>query len=153
MSSSSVLRAWWTSQSMTGPEYMRSSLGCGGWRGGCPPPRRGYDLRQRFDLIGADLVGDGVMQDLDRLVDGCIRIRRDLAGRLSDALDVGGIALLLGRHGLGVRQRVAERLVERRREVEEAVRLRDLLARRDEARAVGDERLVVIAFDDLQQAP
>src|SRR5690348_2142721 len=154
ISSSSELRAWWTSQSTTGPEYIR-----GKWspfhegRADAAPPCLLICLTERFDLIRPYLVRHGVMQDLDRLVDRCIRIGGDLTCRLTDALNVRGVPLLLRRHRLRVGQRVAKCLVERRCEVQEAVRLRNLLARGHEARAVRDEDLVVVLFHDLKQSP
>src|SRR5207245_7807229 len=156
ISSASVLRAWWTSQSMTGPEYMIDAPfggedGVQGGHGARPAPR--LELLQSFDLIGANLVGHGVVQDLDRRVNRCVRIRRDLSCRLPDALHPRRVTLLLGGNQLGVRKRVAERLVEGRREVEEAIRVSDRLARWDEARAVGEVGLVVVALDDFDQTP
>src|SRR5436190_1353596 len=148
ISSASVFLAWWTSQSMTGPEYMVEVLafpdGAAGRIGVRPAP--GVSLSQSLDVTRADLIGHRVMQDLDGLVDRGIGIGRDLPSRLADALHVCGIALLLRRHGLGVRQRVAERLVEGRRVVQKSVGLGDCLAWRDETRAIGDEDLVVVAF-------
>src|SRR5438445_10726016 len=101
MSSASVLRAWWTSQSMTGPEYMAEAgllMVSPAGRTKSALPRLG--LLQCLDLVLADLIGDRVMQDLDRRVNRCVGIRRDLARRLPDALHPRRVALLLRRDAL-----------------------------------------------------
>src|SRR5437879_6032321 len=140
---------------MTGPEYMGCSPRFSGWcgRAEVSPRWPGVSLGESLDVTCADLVGHRVMQDFDGLVDRGVGIGCDLTRRLPDALDIGGIPLLLRRHWLRVRQRVAERLVERRRVVQEPVGLGDGLARWDETRAVGDEDLVVVGLHDFDQTP
>src|SRR6266571_8877727 len=72
ISSASVFRAWWMSQSMMGPEYMACVWSPyilfteGQGRTAIRPCLD--ELVQRFDLTGADLVGDCVVQDLERRV-------------------------------------------------------------------------------------
>src|SRR5207245_10683808 len=66
ISSSSRLRAWCTSQSMTGPEYINESsfLRDEEARSGRAPAPSSVVSLQGLDLIRADLVGHRVTQDL-----------------------------------------------------------------------------------------
>src|SRR5437763_9499750 len=92
----------------------------------------------RLDCFRAELVHQRVVKRLDRVANRGRRVRSKLARRLSDSLNPHGVPGLVGWDDAGIGKSGGERRIEGGRVVQEALRLRDLLTRRDEAGVVRD---------------